>query len=119
MPDMTDKRKPHHGADRTLEEATISRPNWALDHVHHPKTETDTKVIPKDFLDALLEVVAKTIEQTLADIMARCVGEGVERSIRPLAEEVALLRVAIEHDWDNGHRRRRTTISEPEEPPEE
>jgi hypothetical protein len=118
MPDLTDKRKPHHGADRALEEATISRPNWAFDHTSHTKNETDAKAIPKDFLDAILEVVAKSIEQALAEVMSRCVGEAVERGIRPLAGELALLRIAIDHNW-SGTNRRRQNVPQDEEDFEE
>ena len=42
--------------------------------------------------------------------MTRCVGEGVEQKLRPLIEQVALLRTAIEHDWDDSGQRRRRTL---------
>ena len=106
---MPDKTKLVDTAKHELEDATISRPEWARDLSNRNFGRTGTKAIPQSFLDAILEVIAKSIEQALADVMARCVGEGVERAIRPLAQEIALLRIAIDHDWDSPHRRRRSS----------
>jgi hypothetical protein len=115
MPEPTDKLKVVDPIRHDLENASMSRPAWALDH-HSPCRSDDSgsKPIPKSFIDAILEVIAQSIERVLAEVMARCVGEGVERSIRPLTEEVALLRVAIEHDWTE---RRRGIATETEESP--
>ena len=50
--------------------------------------------------DARGNLLAKTIEKVLAEVMARCVAEGIERKLRPFSEEIALLRIAIEHEWE-------------------
>ncbi|MEN6406430.1 MAG: hypothetical protein ABFC77_08160, partial [Thermoguttaceae bacterium] len=60
MPDLTDKRKPLDTGDNGLEDATISRPAWALDHASPSANKSDTTGIPRDFLDAILEVIAKS-----------------------------------------------------------
>jgi len=115
MHERTDKHKSADPLKHELENATISRPAWALDH-HSPRSsdETDSKTIPKSLIDVILEVVAKSIEQVLAEVMVRCVAASVEQKIRPLVEELALLRIAIEHDWDSSNRRRRGTDADEE-----
>ena len=110
MPEPTDKHKVVDLIKHDLENTSMSRPEWALDH-HSPCKSDDSgsNPIPQSFLDAILEVIAQAIKQALADVMARCVAEGVEQKIRPLSEELALLRIAIEHDWDGANRRRRNS----------
>ena len=76
------------------------------------------KPIPESFFDAILEVIAQTIEKVLAEIMARCVAEGVEQKLHPLTQEIALLRVAIEHDLDSNGRQRKRVSTESSETPE-
>lgn len=107
MPEITDKHKAVDPLEHDLENASMTRPEWALDH-HSPSSsdESGSKPIPQSFLDILIEVVAKTIEQVLAEVMARCVAEGVEQKLRPLSQEIALLRIAINHDLDDSGRRR-------------
>ena len=90
---------------REFDDLAISRPHRGL-KAHPNSGEANTPLIPRSFLDAILEVIAKTIEQVLADIMTRCVAEGVEQKIRPLSQEIALLRIAIENDWDRANRRK-------------
>jgi hypothetical protein len=118
MPEPTEKHKTVDPIKHELENASMSRPAWALDH-HSPSRSDDSgnKPIPKSFLDAILEIVAQSIEKVLAEVMARCVAEGVEQKIRPLSQEIALLRIAIEHDWDGSSRRRRGISSEDDENP--
>jgi hypothetical protein len=108
MHEKTDKHKSHDPVKHDLENTSMSRPDWALDH-HSPRTsnETVTRVIPQSFLDAILDVIAQSIEQVLGDVMARCVAEGIEQKIRPLTQEIALLRIAIEHEWECSTRRQR------------
>ncbi len=118
MPERTDKHKVVDPVKHDLENTSISRPTWALDHHSHSKSDdSGSKPIPKSFIDAILEVIAQSIEKVLAEVMARCVAEGVEQKIRPLAGEIALLRIAIEHDWDGSSRRRREKTSESDENP--
>ena len=112
MPDLNDKHKIANTFKQELDDATISRPDWALDHPESAPTKPSNPAIPQSFLDAILEIIAKSIEQALAETMARCVGEAVEQKLRPLAEEVALLRIAIEHDWENANRRGRNALRE-------
>lgn len=109
MPEATDKRKIADAFKREFEDASISRPDWGLDHAGRRSGESGVPIVPQSVLDAILEVIAKSIEQILADVMARCVGEGIEKGMRPFAAEVALLRIAIEHEWDIAKRRRRTS----------
>jgi hypothetical protein len=109
MPELIDKRKIAEAFKRELEDASISRPDWALDHAGRSSGESGVAVIPKPILDAILEVIAKSIEQALADVMTRCVGEGIEKGMRPFAMELSLLRIAIEHEWDGANRRRRNS----------
>jgi hypothetical protein len=118
MPEPTDKLKVVDPIKHDLENASMSRPEWALDH-HSPGKSNDsgTKPIPKSFIDAVLEIIAQSIEKVLAEVMARCVAEGVDQKIRPLSQEIALLRIAIEHDWDSSGRRRRGISSEDDENP--
>ena len=115
MPEPKDTHQIADAFRRELENATISRPDWELDHSKRSRTSREFRRSRKPFLDAILEVIAKSIEQALADVMARCVGEGVQRAIRPLAGEIALLRIAIEHDWDSANRRRQSTPHEKED----
>ena len=70
-------------------------------------SEAVPNAIPKDLLDAILDVIAYSIQQVLAEVLARCVTGAVERATRPLAEEVALMRIAIENDWRSEVRRER------------
>jgi hypothetical protein len=106
MTTLTEKPKPVDPFRHELENATISQPDWALDNSMRKPDDADGKVIPRFFIDAVLEVIAKTIEKVLAEVMARCVAEGVEKKLRPLTEEIALLRIAVENDWDRNRRRR-------------
>jgi hypothetical protein len=106
MPEFTERTKPVDPLRHELENATISQPDWALDNPMRKRDDADDKVIPRFFVDAILEVIAKTIEKALAEVMARCVAEGVEHKIRPLSQEIALLRIAIENDWEKDRRRR-------------
>ncbi|MGD0519575.1 MAG: hypothetical protein ABSA26_18735 [Thermoguttaceae bacterium] len=79
MPEPTDKHKVVNPIKHDLENASISRPEWALDH-HSPSKSDDSgsKPIPKSFIDAILEVIAQTIEKVLAEVMTRNVAKGVE-----------------------------------------
>jgi hypothetical protein len=116
MPEPTEKHKVVDPIKHDLENASMTRPEWALDH-HSPSRSDDSgnKPIPKSFIDAVMEVIAQTIEKVLADVMARCVAEGIEEKIRPLSNEMALLRIAIEHDWDSSNRRRQRNSAIAEE----
>jgi hypothetical protein len=110
MPELTDKPKVVDPTKHDLENTNLSRPEWALDHWSPCKSDNSgNHHIPKSFIDAILEVIAHTIKQVLAEVMARCVAENVEEKIRPLSQEIALLRIAIEHDWDNANRRRQNS----------
>jgi hypothetical protein len=92
---------------RELKKSSISRPNWALIHRSlRPANEIASQDIPKSFLDAVLEIIAKTIEKVLAEVLARSVAEGIEKKMHPLRHELALSRIAIEHDWDSSGQRR-------------
>ena len=86
MPELTHMQKPLDAADKGLEEVTVSPPDWARGHLSPTGNETDAKGIPKDFFGAILEVIAKSIEQALAEIIVRCVGKGVETGMRPLTQ---------------------------------
>ncbi len=112
MPEPMDKPKTADPLSQPLEDATISRPTQAFNHPDHMSSnpeepgQSNSLPLPASFLDTLLEVIAKSIEQTLADLMAHCVSRCVEDRLRPLIEEIALLRTAIEHDWDDRGQRR-------------
>jgi hypothetical protein len=107
MPELTEKQKPVDPIEYDLENASMSRPAWALDHNSPCKSDdSGGKLLPKSFIDAILEIIAKTIEKVLAEVMARSVAQGVEQKLRPLAQEIALLRIAIENDWEKDRRRR-------------
>jgi hypothetical protein len=107
MPEIIDKHQPADPIKQELENTAIPPPDWALDHAHHDNSgETGVKAIPQSFLDAILEVIAKTIEKVLAEVVSRVVGESIERRIIPLTEQVTLLRTAVYHAWDENHRRR-------------
>ncbi len=101
MSGLPDKNKLLDSLKRELENSSFPLPDRALRGTNRDPRETVVKTIPKHFLDAILEVVAKSIEESLVDVVARCVAEGVQRGIRPLVGEIALLRIAIEHDWDD------------------
>lgn len=47
--------------------------------------------------------------------MARYVGEGIQRAIRPLSAEIAFLRIAIEHNLDSANRRNRNSPHDEED----
>jgi hypothetical protein len=107
MPEPTEKHKVVDPIKHDLENTSMSRPEWALDHQSPSRSDdSGNKPIPKSFLDAILEIVAQSIEKVLAEVMARCVAEGVEQKLRPLSHEIALLRIAIDHDLDDSGRRR-------------
>ena len=106
MPEPTNKREIADAVRRELESQTIPRPVLALEQANPNSSETDANAIPKEFLDAILEVIAYSIEQILARVLARCVAEAVEQATRPLTEEVALLRIAFENDWNRSNRNR-------------
>jgi hypothetical protein len=108
MPEPTDKPKAADELMRELNDRTIPRPRRESNQTRESPDELGLPPIPKSILDAILDTIAKSIEQALADVITRCVGQGIEQRLRPLAEEIALLRTAIEYDWDdNGQRRRR------------
>jgi hypothetical protein len=107
MSELTDKRKIAVAYERELQDTAISRPEWLPDVADPASSETVPNAIPKDLLDAILDVIAYSIQQLLAEVLARCVTEAVERATRPLAEEVALMRIAIENDWRSEVRRER------------
>ena len=107
MSEMPDKRKIAVAYGRELQDTTISRPEWLPDMAGPASSENVPNAIPKDLLDAILDVIAYSIQQVLAEVLARCVTGAVERATRPLAEEVALMRIAIENDWRSEVRRER------------
>jgi hypothetical protein len=110
MPDPEDKQKLVDPIKRDFENARMARPAWALHRQSQCKSDDASgTILPKSFIDAVLEVIAQSIEKALAEVMARCVAEGVEQKIRPLAGEIALLRIAFENDWDSANRRRRNS----------
>lgn len=109
MSETTDKRKIADAYKQQLEEASFSSPDCGINRPSYRSGDRATLAIPKPFLDAILEVVALSIERALATVMTRCVDEGVERAIRPLAEELALLRVAFDHDWRTADNRRQNS----------
>lgn len=104
MSELTDKRKIAVDYRRELQDTAISRPEWLPDVADPASSEGVPNAIPKDLLDAILNVIAYSIQQVLAEVLARCVTGAVDRATRPLAEEVALIRVAIEHDWSRAIR---------------
>ena len=110
MPDQKDKNKIVDPIKRDLEDASMSRPAWALHRQSQCKSDDAGSIIlPKSFIDVILEVIAQSIEKVLAEVMARCVAEGVEKKIRPLVWEIALLRIAFENDWNSANRRSRNS----------
>jgi hypothetical protein len=118
MPEPTDKNKLVDPIKRDLENARMARPAWALHRQSQCKSDDASgTILPKSFIDAVLEVIAQSIEKALAEVMARCVAEGVEQKIRPLAGEIALLRIAFENDWNNENQRQRGKVSESNENP--
>jgi hypothetical protein len=86
----------------------MSRPHWARDRrfQHIKNDDSDSETIPESFLDAILAVIAQSIERVLAEVMARCVADSIERNIRPLSQVIAQLRIAIEDGSDTKRRRR-------------
>jgi hypothetical protein len=107
MPDPTNKPKAADPIKHELENASMSRPQWARDHrfQHIENDDSDSESFPESFLDAILAVIAQSIERVLAEVMARCVADSIERKIRPLSQEIARLRIAIEDGSDPKRRR--------------
>ncbi|MGA7697991.1 MAG: hypothetical protein WCB27_00155 [Thermoguttaceae bacterium] len=103
MSEPTNKRDIADALRRELESQTIPRPVLALERANPNSSETDANAIPKEFLDAILEVIAYSIEQILVSVLARRVAAAVEQATRPLTEEVALLRIAFENDWNRSN----------------
>lgn len=108
MPDPTNKSKAADPIKHELENTSMSRPQWARDHRFQniKNDDSDSETIPESFLDAILVVIARSIERVLAEVMARCVTESIERNIRPLSQVIAQLRIAIEDGSDTKRRRR-------------
>ena len=102
MPEPTNKRELADAVKREMERHTIPRPVLTLEQAKSNSSETDANAILKEFLDAILD----SIEQIPARVLARCVAESVEQATRPLTEEVALLRIAFENDWNRSNRNR-------------
>lgn len=119
MRKLIGKQEPADALKHELGSATISLhtrpPDCHTRNAGHPLA----RVIPEYLLNAILEVIAKSIEQAMAGVMTNCVREGVETGIRPLIHEIALLRIAIEHDWDNDAQRRRGITLESEKEPKD
>jgi hypothetical protein len=107
MADTINNHKHRDPIKHELENASFDR-TAAPSHPRplQPINEINPKSIPQFFLDTILEVIAKTIEKVLAEILARSVAEGIEGRLRPLTNEINLLRIAIEHDWDSANRRK-------------
>jgi hypothetical protein len=102
MPDPTNKHKATDPIKHELENTSMSRPHWARDRrfEHIKDDNSDSETIPESFLDAILAVIAQSIERVLAEVMARCVTDSIERNIRPLSQVIAQLRIAIEDGSD-------------------
>jgi hypothetical protein len=83
MPDPTNKNKLFDPIKHELENTNMSRPHWARDRrfQHSTNDDSDSETIPESFLDAILAVIAQSIERVLAEIMARCVADIIERNI--------------------------------------
>jgi hypothetical protein len=107
MPDPTNKNKVFDPIKHELENTSMSRPHWARDHrfEHISNGDSDSEAISESFLDAILEVIAQSIERVLAEVMTRCVADGIERKIRPLSQEIARMRIALEDGSDTKRRR--------------
>ena len=64
MPEPNDKQK-MDDLMRQFEDMTIFRLHRGLNQAHRKSGKAETPLIPKSFLDAILEIIAKSIEQTL------------------------------------------------------
>jgi len=107
MAEPPDKRKKVDWSKEGLDSQRITPPDWPPFRSRFGSDDTDTKGIPQSLLDAILEVVAKTIEQAMTDVVIRHVGERIAPAIRPVSLEIALLRITIDNYWRNDAKQRR------------
>jgi hypothetical protein len=106
MTGPTNKCEPADTLGRELESQAIPRPILAPDQANPNSSEADANAIAKEFLDAILKVIAYSIEQILARMLARRAAEAIEQAMRPMTEEIALLRIAFENHWNRSNRNR-------------
>ena len=66
MPEPTEKHKVVDPIRHDLENVSMTRPEWALDH-HSPDRSDDSgsKPIPKSFIDAILEIICSNHRESL------------------------------------------------------
>ena len=100
MPNPSDMQPWLDQVKRELENVVFSPPDWVVNRLRNSLAEAIAKAIPECFAGSIHEVIEKSVEKSLSDVVSRHVGQGVEKAIRPLVEEIALLRIAIEHGQD-------------------
>jgi hypothetical protein len=98
MLESSNKPKTVDQIKHDLENTALSLPEWALDH-HSLCNSNNSGNTPKSIIELILEAIAHSIENVLAEFIARCVAEGVEQKIRPLVDEIAILRSNVEQNW--------------------
>ena len=86
---------------RELENVVFSPPEWIVDRLTHRLAGAIAKAIPKCFAESIHEVIEKSVEKSLSDVVSRSVTEGVAKAIQPLVAEVALLREALQKNFDD------------------
>lgn len=101
MPNLPDLQPWLDQVKREIEDTVYSPPEWVADRLKHSLAEAIAKALPKCFGDSIYEVIAKGVEKAMAEVVSRNVAEGVEKGIRPLVEEIALLRQALERNFDD------------------
>jgi hypothetical protein len=74
------------------------------------------KALPVCFPETIHAIIGRSVESVLSEVMARTVSEGIERAIRPLAEELARIRhfIADDNESDNWWRNGRGPDQEPD-----
>lgn len=72
----------------------------------HRLAEAIAKAIPQCFVASIHEVIEKSVEKALCDVVSRGVADGVAKAIRSLVVELGLLREALcknlDDDWWKG-----------------
>lgn len=116
MLDPTDLRKVVDTTKKELERAMLFPADSEVIRFRQKLAHDIAKELPVCFPETIHTIIGRSVESVLSEVMARTMSEGIERAIRPLAEEIARLRrfIADDSETDNWWRRGRGPDEEPD-----
>ena len=104
---------------RELENVVFSPPDWVVNRLRNSLAEAIAKAIPECFAGSIHEVIEKSVEKSLSDVVVLSAAEGVAKAIQPLVGEIALLREALQKNLDDDDWWKGDQDNEPDDEPED